>query len=125
MTSPDDKPIAYIFAAVWGCLLGWFYPTDALIFSMIMPKGQESELAGFYLYCGNILAWLPNLIFTIMNEADISLSWAGIHLNIYFAIAALLYLLMAPWDECVEASKVNLMKGEESGKVDDDIPIDL
>ena len=94
MTSPDDKYIAFIFAGIWGLLIGWYYPADSLIFSMLMPKGQESELAGFYLYCGQILAWLPNLIFTIMNESDLSLSWAGIHLNIYYAIAAFFYIYL-------------------------------
>lgn len=119
MTGPDDKPIAYAFGSIWGVLLGWFYPTESLIFSTLMPKGQESELSGFYLYCSQILAWLPNLIFTIMNEADVSLNLAGIHLNIYFAIAALFYIAMSPWDICIEASKVNLMKDEESERNDE------
>lgn len=120
MTNPDDKSIAYLFASAWGLLLGWFYPTESLIFSMLMPRGQESELAGFYLYCSQIISWLPNLVFTIMNESDLSLSWAGIHLNIYFAIAATFYLLMSPWDDCVEASKFNLMKDES--REEEDVP---
>jgi len=109
LQSPDDKPISFLFAAIWGCLLGWFYPTESLIFSMLMPEGQESELAGFYLYCSQIFSWLPPLVFTMMNEAGISLSWGGVQLNIYFLMAGVFYCLMKPWESCLEASKINLM----------------
>ena len=40
----------YIWGAVVGVGLGWFYPTENLFFSMCLPKGQEAELAGFYVY---------------------------------------------------------------------------
>ena len=33
---------AYYFGILWGIALGWFYPTESLIFSMTMPKGQEA-----------------------------------------------------------------------------------
>ena len=69
-------------------------------------------MAGFFLYCTQICAWLPPLIFTVMNENGISLQWGGIHLNIYFALAFIFYCFMAPWDECVEAAKTNKMLGE-------------
>ena len=64
-------------------MIGWFYPTEINMYSSLMPKGQETELAGFYLYCNQVLAWLPPLVFTIMNENGFSLSWGGVHLNIY------------------------------------------
>lgn len=68
-----------------------------------MPKGQEAELAGFYLYCSQILAWLPPLVFTIFNEnPNISLSWAGVQLNIYLFAALIFYQLMPSWEKCLE-----------------------
>ncbi len=69
-----------------------------------MPKGQEAELAGFHLYCTQILAWLPPLIFTIMNEKGLSLSWGGVHLNIYLFVAILFYQLMPSWSDCVASA---------------------
>ena len=77
---------------------------------MIVPQGQESELAGFYLYCSHILTALPPFIFTVMNEADINLKWGGIHLNIYLFIGLVLIQLMLPWDDCLEAAKENRLK---------------
>ena len=80
------------------------------VYSMIVPQGQESELAGFYLYCTHILTALPPCIFTVMNEADVNLKWGGIHLNIYLFIGLVLIQLMLPWDECLEAAKENKLK---------------
>ena len=100
---PGLENTVYIWGPLWGIILGWFYPTQSLLFSSLMPKGQESELAGFYLYCGQILSWLPPLVFTIFNESPkIDLSWAGVQLNIYLFIALLLYQFMPSWSECVE-----------------------
>ena len=104
MTGGGDKVLAFVYAAVWGVLLGWFYPSELLIFSMIMPEGQESELSGFYMYCTQILGWLPPLVFTIMNERGINLSWGGIHLNIFLFIGLCFLQLMPTWEKCVEVS---------------------
>ena len=113
MTEPENESLAYYFGILWGISLGWFYPTESLIFSMIMPKGQEAELAGFFLYCTQIIGWLPPLVFTIMNERDISLNFAGMHLNIYIAIALCGYCFMSPWSKCIDAAQTNKMLEEK------------
>mmetsp|Transcript_20021 Transcript_20021/g.30308 ORF Transcript_20021/g.30308 Transcript_20021/m.30308 type:complete len:492 (-) Transcript_20021:324-1799(-) len=105
LDGPDKKMLCYGLGVVWGFWLGWFYPTEKLIYSMIVPAGQESELSGFFLYCTQILSWLPNLIFTMMNEAGINLSWGGIHLNIYLLIALIINQRMLPWDECISIAR--------------------
>ena len=102
MTSEDDEILAFIYAVVWGLLIGWFYSARLLIFSMIMPEGQESELSGFFIYCTQILGWLPPLVFTIMNETGINLSWGGIHLNIYLFLGLCLLQLMPTWKKCMD-----------------------
>eukprot|EP00979_Chaetoceros_neogracilis_P018029 scaffold10550_cov271-Chaetoceros_neogracile.AAC.8 len=112
LTKPERANLAYLFGALWGVLLGWFYPTEALIFSMIVPQGQESELAGFFLYCSQILGWLPPLVFTLMNEKGIALKYGGAHLNIYLFVALMCYHLMLPWDQCLEAVQWNKMMDE-------------
>ena len=114
LDNPDHESLAYYFGILWGIALGWFYPTESLIFSVVMPKGQEAELAGFFLYCTQIVGWLPPLVFTIMNESDISLNLAGMHLNVYLAIAFVFYCLMDPWSHCLEAAKSNKMSQDQS-----------
>lgn len=46
LTGPDRKYLAYIFGVLWGIILGWFYSTENLFFSMVLPKGREAELTG-------------------------------------------------------------------------------
>mmetsp|Transcript_6326 Transcript_6326/g.9597 ORF Transcript_6326/g.9597 Transcript_6326/m.9597 type:complete len:504 (-) Transcript_6326:29-1540(-) len=102
LTGPEDDGLVWLYAVLWGFLLGWFYPTEVNIYALLMPKGQESTWAGFFLYCTQILAWLPPLIFTIMNENHIPLKFGGIHLNIYFFLALICYQMMPSWKECYE-----------------------
>ncbi len=109
LTEPGQENLAFFYGMLWGLLLGWFYTTESLIFSMVVPKGQEAELAGFFLYCSQILSWLPPLVFTYMNEQGFPLKWGGIHLNVYLIIALICYQIMLPWDECVAAVQVNQM----------------
>lgn len=83
--------------------IGWFYPTELNLFSSLMPKGQETELAGFYLYCTQVLGWLPPLVFTLFNEnPDIDISWAGVQLNIWIFISLIFYFCMPSWTTCCE-----------------------
>jgi len=105
MTSPEQKKLPYIYGSIWGVLLGWFYPTETVMFSIVQPIGQESELTGIFMYSTQILSWMPPLIFSVMNESDIHMKWGGMFLNVYFFIGLVLFQLMAPWDICTEVSK--------------------
>lgn len=98
------------------CLLGWFYPTELNLFSSLMPKGQEAELAGFYLYCTQVLGWLPPLVFTLFNEnPDIDISWGGVQLNIWIFIALIFYMCMPSWITCCEITEAEnkILSAEE------------
>lgn len=96
----DVSFLVWPYAVIWGILLGAFYPTEMNIYASLMPSGQEAELSGFYLYCAQVLTWLPPLVFTIMNETGIPLKWGGLHLNIYLTAAFLCYQMMPTWNEC-------------------------
>jgi len=39
--------LSYIWGVVIGVMLGWFYPTEGVFFSMCLPKGQEAVSLGF------------------------------------------------------------------------------
>lgn len=97
----DKLPFTYIWGIFIGILLGWFYPTEGLQFSLLLPKGQEAELGGFYVYCTQILGWLPPLIFTVLVESGIDQRYGVLTVQSFFLIAIFFASMMAPWDECI------------------------
>jgi len=114
----EDLNLAYVY--FWGfCVgigLGWFYSTENLFFSMILPKGQEAELAGFYVYCSQILVWLPPLLFTLCVENSVDQKYGLIITTIFFVVAASLLMCTAPWDEIVEEAAAGIVTlGEGDG----------
>ncbi|GAX17521.1 hypothetical protein FisN_18Lh166 [Fistulifera solaris] len=98
------KSLSYLWGAGIGLYLGWFYPTENLFFSMILPKDHEAELAGFYVYCTQILSWLPPLIFTILVEADVNQTYAVVAVSSFLLISILSLQCAAPWDDILEES---------------------
>lgn len=120
LSGPEVEYLVWIYSVFWGFMIGWFYPIEVNIYALLMPKGQESELAGFYLYCTQILVWLPPLVFTIMNENDIHLKYGGLHLNIYLFLALICYQMMPSWQECVDISnEENKITSTNANNVED------
>jgi len=105
LTDESQKNLIYLFGVLWGVILGWFYPTENLFFSMVLPKGAETELAGFYIYCTQILVWAPPLIFTAINESGAHMKWGLMSLIIFFGIALVFLRMVSPWDEVVKEAE--------------------
>lgn len=121
LTSPEVKYVCFAFGVLWGIMLGWFYPLENLVFTLSVPKGQESELSGFYTYCRSIITWLPPLIFTVMNESGLHMKWGLISLVIFLVVGLVFLQIMAPWEDVLEAAKTNKMtrvfgEDEEEGE---------
>lgn len=108
--------LPYAYGVVWGCLFGWFYPSEMAAFSMLQPKGQESELTGIFLYSAQILSWMPTLIFTLMNEFGIHMQYGGLFFNFYFFTAIVLFQCMELWHNCLpiieQANKMLIVENE-------------
>lgn len=104
LSGPERSYLAYVWGVMWGIILGWFYSTENLFFSLVLPKGQEAELTGFFVYCTQILVWLPPLIFSIMVNAGVNQQWGLLSLDIFFVIAIALLSFVAPWPEVLEES---------------------
>jgi MFS-type transporter involved in bile tolerance (Atg22 family) len=103
-----DAPSKYL-SLVWGffvgIVLGWFYPTENLFFSCILPKGQEAEIAGFRVYCSTILAWMPPLVFSTLVENEIDPKWGLTFMGSFILIAAaLLKFAAGTWEEILQES---------------------
>lgn len=57
---------------------------------MLLPRGQEAELSGFYVYCTQILGWLPPLIFSVMVESNIDQKFGILAVQSFFGVAIVL-----------------------------------
>jgi len=62
------------------------------------------ELAGFYVYCTQILGWLPPLVFTALLEANVSQTFGVVATTVFFLIAIDILCLAAPWEEILVES---------------------
>ena len=69
---PGQQLETYLIAGIWGLGSGWKWTIDRLLASTLIPMGQDAELMGLYLFSGQILTWLPPLLFTILNELGVS-----------------------------------------------------
>ena len=93
----------------WGISFGLYYPLLHLVFTLIAPKGQEAELGGFFIYCTIVLSWVLPLGATILNEYG-HLKWTGALFSGCMFIGLIFISAMLPWNDCIDAAKVNLMK---------------
>merc|ERR1712024_12997 len=91
MTGPEPILLPYVYSCGWGFTLGWYFTNRMAMFAAMVPKHQEAEISGFILYCGKVLFWLPSLVYTLMNEANVPLQWGGVQLNVYLFIAMIAY----------------------------------
>jgi len=94
----------YLLAAGWGLGTGWKWTTDRLLASVLIPPGQDAELMGVYLFAGQILTWLPPLVFTVLNEAGVSQRIGIGTLAIYFFFGAIALVLMGSFKVAVAAA---------------------
>lgn len=108
------KYCAYIWGVFVGLGLGWFYPTENLFFSIIMPKGQEAEMAGFYVYCSVVLSWLPPLVFTLLMEVNMPQKYGVIVVGVFFLVAAACLMFTSPWEEIVEETTSGALAAAEA-----------
>ena len=92
----------------WGLGVGLYTPLLHLVFSIIVPKGQEAELSGFFIYCTVVLSWVFPLGATLLNEYS-DLKWSGALFSGCMFIGLIFLSFMLPWNQCVDSAKVNLM----------------
>jgi MFS-type transporter involved in bile tolerance (Atg22 family) len=70
---------------------------DQMVHLLVIPEGQNAKLMGIYIFFRQIIAWLPKLVFTILNEYEVSQHIGIATLNVYFLLAflALCQVLLA------------------------------
>lgn len=104
LKQPGQQLQTFILAVVWGVGTGWRWTTDRLLVSTIIPSGQDAELMGVYLFAGQVLTWLPPLIFTVINEQGIDERVGVGTLSIYFVLGIVALLCMGNYQKAVEVA---------------------
>lgn len=107
LTGPDRKPLAFVCAAAWGVGTGWKYSSERFLVCRIIPEGQDAELMGMYLFAGQVLVWLPALIFTGMNEAGVPMRVGIGTVGIFFLLGMVGYCMVGDYEEAVRCAKAS------------------
>jgi MFS-type transporter involved in bile tolerance (Atg22 family) len=105
LEGPGQQLETYIHAVVWGIAIGWKWTTDRLMASTLIPEGQDAEFMGIFLFSGQVLTWLPPLVFTIMNEAGVSQRVGIGTLCVYFSLGLTSLCLMGGYREAVRQAR--------------------
>ena len=98
----NAMPLSYIWGFFIGILLGWYYPTEGMILSMCIPSGKEAEISGFFVYCTQILGWLPPLLFSLLVEAQVDQGIGVMCISCFFLVAIAIMAMSAPWREILD-----------------------
>jgi len=107
LTGPGQQIRVYCIAIGWGIGTGWKYTAERCIVCQIIPEGQDAELMGYYLFAGQILIWLPSLIFTVLNENDVNMRIGIASVGGFFLVALFAYLLMGNYAEAIRIANEN------------------
>eukprot|EP00977_Amphora_coffeiformis_P000687 scaffold149_cov179-Amphora_coffeaeformis.AAC.10 len=102
LRNSEHKRLAYMFGLLWGTCIGWLSPVDTTMFISVMPKDSRAEFMGIYMLAVSILAWLPPLVFTTLNEVGMDMAWGLVSLDIYFMLAVVFLCLVGDYHKAVE-----------------------
>jgi hypothetical protein len=86
MMDETRKLIINIMSLSWGLGLGWYHSVQRAFFSVLVPQERATEMSGFFSVCTIIIAWVPALVFTWMNESDIHMQFGMLRQVGYFLI---------------------------------------
>jgi MFS family permease len=102
LDGPDKKNATFGLSSTWGFCMGWTYPSQRVLFVTLSPKGQEAEIMGCFFFIGQVLGWLPPLLFTVMNEHGVNMRWGFGVISFFCAFAVLCTLPMGSYRHATE-----------------------
>jgi MFS-type transporter involved in bile tolerance (Atg22 family) len=124
ITGPGEqsKLLVYLLGVGWGMGVGWKWTCDRMVASSIIPAGQDAELMGFFLFSGQVFSWVPPLVFTAINESNVSQQIGVATLNAYFSLSFVCYLIMGSY--ATARQEVNRETTFGKKKKQDTAPVD-
>ncbi len=97
LNGPGQQIRVYSIGSFWGIGTGWKVTVERFTVTQLIPKDQDAEMMGFYMFSSQIMIWSPNLIFTSMNEAGIDQRIGVAMLNIFFLGGIVTLCFMGPY----------------------------
>lgn len=107
VTDEDDIVPLFIYVCLLGCCIGGYFTAESALFACVIPRDQEAELMGYYMFASRVCIWLPPIIFTIANESDADLNKAMVLVHSPSLIFFLLSLPMGSFEDVVAASSAH------------------
>jgi hypothetical protein len=104
LKQPDQKWQTFLVVACWGMVGGWKHASTQMLMAGILPKGQNAEVMGVYLFADASLSWLPPLIFTSLNEAGFSERLGLSSVNTFFVLSLFAYWMMGSYEASVKTA---------------------
>ena len=102
LTGPQHQRYVPLVGSVWGLCLGWLHPMHTILFITIIPKEQEAELMGIYILAGQVLSWLPPMLFTALNEAGFDMTFGLASLDVFFLLATVCLFLIGSYEKAIQ-----------------------
>ena len=106
-STPADKIKMYCFAATAGMSFGWMFPSQRTLTVAIIPKGQEFEIMGLIAFFGQIVGWMPVLVFTALNEAGVSMRWGLGSISFFLVTSFLISLGCGSYETAVKSVELS------------------
>lgn len=97
-----DKNLVYFYAALIGIAFGWMFPSQRTLAVALVPKGQETEIMGLISFFGQVVGWLPVMVFTFLNERGVSMRWGLATTSFFLVVSFFITLLCGSYNDAVE-----------------------
>ena len=102
LNRPGQQIEACVFAALWGIGAGWKNTVERFAVTQLIPKDQDAELMGLYLFSSQVLVWCPSLIYTTLNESGYD-PRIGLAMLMVFFFGGLTCLFFISYEKALES----------------------
>jgi MFS-type transporter involved in bile tolerance (Atg22 family) len=79
--------LPWVFAVLLGLGLGFLYPAQRNVFSVLVPGGMEGRVLGIYNFFGASLSWVPSLLFGATYQGTGSMRLGMALVCVFHAVA--------------------------------------
>jgi len=113
--SPEYGQVFFAIACFWGFFAGMIIPNGRTLYLQIIPKGQEAEMMGLYIFFTYGFVWIPPLVLTFMNEAGVSLRYSISLISLFVLCSLAAVSMIGNIDAAKEKAQEYSSRNSQSG----------